>query len=73
MDVAFTDRGRAALASLRAHTTRYAEERQVTLLTLDDPEVLKTLAPSDWDDLEHLRSPRSFALMADAIAKAVQQ
>lgn len=72
IDVAFTDRGRAALALLQAHTARYAHERQVTLLTLDDPEVLKTLAPSDWDDLEHLRSPRSFALMADAVAKAVQ-
>jgi len=72
IDVAFTDRGRAALALLQAHTARYAQERRVTLLTLDDPEVLKTLAPSDWDDLEHLRSPRPFALMADAIAKAVE-
>ena len=72
VDAALTDRGRAVLASLRAHTTRYARERQVTLLTLDDPEVLKKLAPSDWDDLEHLRSSRSFALMADAVAEAVQ-
>ncbi|HEY8946745.1 MAG TPA: hypothetical protein VIM73_21025, partial [Polyangiaceae bacterium] len=64
MEAAFTDRGRAALALLHAHTARYARERKVTLLTLDDPEVLKKLAPSDWDDLEHLRSPRSFALMA---------
>jgi len=72
IDVAFTDRGRAALALLRAHTARYASERKVTLLTLDDPEVLKKLAPSDWDDLDHPRSPRSFALMADAIVGAVQ-
>ena len=72
MDVAFTERGRAALALLRAHTARYASERKVTLLALDDPEVLRKLAPPDWDDLEHLRSRRSFALMADAITQALQ-
>jgi hypothetical protein len=41
------------------------------VLALDAPEVLQQMAPSDWDDLEHLRSARSNALIADAIAAVV--
>jgi hypothetical protein len=71
VDVAFSPRGRQALTLIREHTLRYARERKVRVLALDDPEVLQKLGPFDWDDLEHLSTQRSSALIADAIAGAL--
>jgi hypothetical protein len=70
-EVAFSERGRAALTLLHRHVERYAAERQVTLLALDEPEFLQKLTLSDWDDMDHLISPRAFELMADAVTNTL--
>lgn len=69
--VAFSDRGRAALTLLHQHVERYASERHVALLALDEPGFLQKLEASDWDDMEHVRSTRAVALIADAVADAL--
>jgi len=69
---AFPARGRELLNMIRGYTLTYASERHLRLLALDDPEVLQRLVPQDWDDLEHLRSRRAYALIGEAIAQEVQ-
>jgi len=68
---AFTPRGRALLTQIRGYALRYAAERNVPVIALDDPDVLQRFRSDDWDDLEHWRSPGSYRTVAELVANRI--